>query len=179
MRRAAGGDSGAFGELVERHMRRAYYVALGLVGSHEAALDLSQDAFARAYRARRSLDPQRPFYPWLYQILRRLCFNFLRDAATRRRRMEEHGSWLVDEAVERETDDPADAAERQQMRRRVARAMDELPDREREVLVLKEFESLKYRDIAELLGIPMGTVMSRLYAARKHLAAALKEGAGK
>ncbi len=58
-------------------MRRAYRVALGLVGSREDALDLSQEAYARAFRARRTLDPEQPFYPWYHQILRRLCFNFL------------------------------------------------------------------------------------------------------
>ena len=63
MQRAHQGDAEAFGSLVRHHMRRAYIAALSLVGSHEDALDLSQDAFARAFRARRSLDPQRPFYP--------------------------------------------------------------------------------------------------------------------
>jgi RNA polymerase sigma-70 factor (ECF subfamily) len=56
-------------------MQRAYFGALGLVGSHDDALDLSQEAFARAYRARESIDPNRPFYAWVYQIVRRLCFN--------------------------------------------------------------------------------------------------------
>ena len=82
VRRAQAGDPDAFGRLVERYMRRAYYSALSLVGTREDALDLSQEAFARAYRARRTIDPDRPFYAWLYQILRRLCFNFLRDRQT-------------------------------------------------------------------------------------------------
>ncbi len=86
------GDAEAFGDLVERYKRRAYYAALGLVGSHEDALDLSQEAFARAFRARKTLDPERPFYAWLYQIIRRLCFNFHRDRKTRRRYMEEAGA---------------------------------------------------------------------------------------
>jgi RNA polymerase sigma-70 factor (ECF subfamily) len=70
--RARDGDSEAFGLLVERYMRRTYVHALGIVGSREDALDLSQEAFARAYRARHTLDPSRPFYGWLYQILRRV-----------------------------------------------------------------------------------------------------------
>ena len=69
MRLARRGDSSAFSTLVERYMRRAYYVALGLVGSHEDALDLSQEAFARAFRARHRLDPEGSFYAWLYQTL--------------------------------------------------------------------------------------------------------------
>jgi len=177
MARAKGGDAEAFGELVRRYMRRAYQVSLGLVGSHEDALDLSQEAFARALRAARSLDPERPFYPWLYGILRRLCLNHLRDRRTRRAKLEQAGSWLADEARTRAAgSDPERAAEREELRRRVAEAIDDLPPEQREALVLREFEGLRYAEIAELLGIPDGTVMSRLYAARRRLAAALGEG---
>ena len=169
--KAQAGDREAFGELVTRYMRRAYYAALGLTGSHDDALDLSQEAFVRAYRARASLDPDRPFYPWLYQIVRRLCFNLQRDRRTRRRRMEEATPWLQDQAGARAAaSDPARSAERSEFRCRLEVAIDALPEREREVLVLKEFEGLRYREIAELLGIPIGTVMSRLYTARRNLA---------
>ena len=96
LRRVRAGDTEAFGILVERHMRRAYVHALGIVGSREDARDLSQEAFARAFGARHTLDPERPFYAWLYQILRRLCFNFLRDRSTRSRLLEEGApDWLV------------------------------------------------------------------------------------
>jgi RNA polymerase sigma-70 factor (ECF subfamily) len=174
--RARSGDRGAFGELVNRHMQRAYYIALGLTGSHEDALDLSQEAFARAFRARASLDPDRPFYAWLYQIVRRLCFNFLRDRSTRRRRLDEATPWLAQEASVRASQgDPARNAERAELRVQVQAAIEKLPEREREVLVLKEFEGLRYREIAELLGIPIGTVMSRLYYARRRLAEHLGE----
>ena len=77
VRRAQAGDAEAFGQLVTRYMRPAYFAALGLVGSREDALDLSQEAFARAFRARRAIDPDRPFYAWYYTTLRRLCFNFV------------------------------------------------------------------------------------------------------
>jgi RNA polymerase sigma-70 factor (ECF subfamily) len=171
---ARGGDREAFGRLVERYMRRAYMQALGMVGSREDARDLSQEAFVRAYRARRTLDPARPFYAWLYQILRRLCFNFLRDARTRRRRMDDEGrAWLVDRA-EAAASDPAAALDRAETRRRVALAIEQLPAREREVLVLKEFDDLKYREIASLIDVPIGTVMSRLYSARRRLAETLE-----
>jgi RNA polymerase sigma-70 factor, ECF subfamily len=168
------GDADAFGVLIERHMRRAYLHALGFVGSREDALDLSQEAFARAYRARHTLDPAQPFYGWLYQILRRLCFNFLRDARTRRRLMDVHAvDWIV---LNRRAggSDPALETERDELRRLVAEGLDRLPTLEREVLVLKEFEELKYREIADLIGVPIGTVMSRLYAARRRLAAMLE-----
>ncbi|MFO7588696.1 MAG: RNA polymerase sigma factor [Gemmatimonadota bacterium] len=176
MARARNGDAAAFGELVRRHMRRAYLVSLGLVGSHEDALDLSQEAFARALRASRTLDPERPFYPWLYGILRRLCLNHLRDRRSRRARLAEAGAWLADEARTRAAAaDPGREAEREELRRRLAEAIGRLPPEQREVLVLREFEGLRYAEIAELLGIPDGTVMSRLYAARRRLAAALGE----
>ncbi len=173
--RARAGDRRAFGELVTRYMRRAYYAALGLVGSHDDALDLSQEAFARAFRARASLDPDRPFYAWLYQIVRRLCFNFLRDRKTRLTRLQEATPWLMDQAGTRAAQsDPGRSAERSELAALVEDAIERLPEREREVLVLKEFEGLRYREIAELLGIPIGTVMSRLYSARRNLALELE-----
>ena len=174
--RARDGDRQAFGELVTRYMRRAYYVALGLVGSHDDALDLSQEAFARAYRARESLDPERPFYAWIYQIVRRLCFNHIRDRRTRFRRMELATPWLKEQAgVRAAAADPGKEAERAELRACLEAAIEELTDREREVLVLKEFEGLRYREIAELLAIPIGTVMSRLYSARRSLAEKLED----
>jgi RNA polymerase sigma-70 factor (ECF subfamily) len=171
---AQSGDSRAFGELVTRYMRQAYFAAIGLVGNHDDALDLSQEAFARAFRARQTLDPERPFYPWLYQILRRLCFNFLRNRKSRAAKLVAAGGWLADEADDRAAaQSPERATERAEVRRRVQEAIATLPAHEREVLIMREFEGLRYREIAGLLGIPIGTVMSRLYAARKALAAAL------
>ena len=170
------GDREAFGELVTIYMRRAYYVALGLVGSHDDALDLSQEAFARAYRARESLDPDRPFYAWIYQIVRRLCFNHIRDRRTRVRRLEMATPFLAEQAGARAAaTDPGRAAERAELRARLEVAIEALPEREREVLVLREFEELRYREIAELLVIPIGTVMSRLYSARRSLAEKLED----
>jgi RNA polymerase sigma-70 factor (ECF subfamily) len=173
--RARRGDTRAFGELVENYKRRAYYAALGLVGSHEDALDLSQEAFVRAFRAAHRLDPDRPFYAWLYQIIRRLCFNFVRDRRTRRNRLQSARPWLVSEASSRASEDsPARRAEVKELRKRVRKAIETLSELERETLVLREFEGLRYREIADLLAIPIGTVMSRLYSARRHLAEALE-----
>lgn len=175
-RLARAGDADAFGVLVERYKRRAYVQALAIVGSREDALDLSQEAFVRAYRARHTLDPERPFYAWLQQILRRLCFNFLRDSRVRARVVEASGAdWMADTVCDPGLD-PAAAAEQAEARRRVAAAIAQLPAREREVLMLKEFEELTYREIAELVGVPIGTVMSRLFSARKRLVGALEVG---
>ena len=173
-RRVRAGDSEAFGLLVERHMRRAYAHALGIVGSREDALDLSQEAFTRAYRARHTLDPERPFYAWLYQILRRLCFNYLRDRRARARALEARANdWLI-HAEHAAPIDPVAEAQRDEARRCVLDAIGRLPGHEREVVMLKEYEGLTYREIADLLAVPPGTVMSRLYSARKRLAEALE-----
>jgi RNA polymerase sigma-70 factor (ECF subfamily) len=156
-------------------MRRAYFAALALVGSHDDALDLSQDAFVRAFRALSTVDPGRPFYPWLYQIVRRLSFNFLRDGKARRAKLELAAEWLVAEAGARVADgDPARRVEQEELEAQVQMAIGQLAAHQREVLVLKEFEGCTYREIAELLAIPIGTVMSRLYAARRSLAATLE-----
>jgi len=174
--RASRGDNTAFGELVRRHMRSAYFAALGLVGSPDDALDLSQDAFARALKHASKLDPGRPFYPWYYAILRRLCFNFLRDRKNRQRLLDESGAWLAEDlAADGLGEHPDARLRREDARRIVGRALSRLPEGQREVLVLREFEDMKYREIAELLEIPVGTVMSRLYAARRALADALEE----
>lgn len=170
------GDTAAFGELVEGTMRRAYRVALGLVGRREDALDLSQEAYARAFKARRRLDPGRSFYPWYYQILRRLCFNFLRDRRTRREKLDGAAPWLIEDAARRQAARRPDrAAETTALRRKLQEAIEELPEREREIFVLREFEGLRYREAAELLGIPVGTVMSRLYSARQRLMGRLED----
>jgi len=168
--RAQNGERAAFGELVSRYMQRSYYAALGLVGSHDDALDLSQEAFARAFRARATIDPERPFFPWLYQIIRRLCFNHTRDTSSRRRKLQETGAWLSDTTMGRAPATPEREAERTELREQVAVAIDRLSEREREVLVLREFEGLRYQEIADAVGIPIGTVMSRLFAARRSLA---------
>ncbi len=173
--RAQNGERAAFGELASKYMQRAYYAALGLVGSHDDALDLSQEAFARAFRARATIDPDRPFFPWLYQIIRRLCFNYTRDTSSHRKKLEKVGSWLTDTTMGRGPDSPDLALERSELREQVGAAIERLKPREREVLVLREFEGLRYREIAETVGIPIGTVMSRLYSARRALAHELLE----
>jgi len=172
--RARIGDREAFGLLVTRYMRRAYYVALGLVGSHDDAQDLSQEAFARVYRNHEQLDAERSFYGLVYRVLRRLCFNHLRDTKNRAAKLEEQGAWLMDEARSRQSDaDTTRRAELNELRSLLSAAIQALTANEREVFVLKEFDGLRYREISDLLDIPIGTVMSRLYAARRSLANSL------
>ncbi|MBN1558792.1 sigma-70 family RNA polymerase sigma factor [candidate division KSB1 bacterium] len=166
------GNRMAYGFLVERYKERAYYSALGIVRSHEAALDLSQDAFVRAFRAIKRFDPAKKFYTWYYQILRNLCLNFIRDQKRHAKTFSE-----VDETIRRLTDETQDAsvlAEQNELKKALWEAMDDLKPQEREIIVLKDFQDLAYKDIAELLQIPIGTVMSRLFNARRALKAKLE-----
>ena len=171
IRRWKRGDKQAFEALVRRHMSDAFYVAYGYVGNAEDARDLSQDAFIRAYQARARFDETRPFYPWLYRILKNHCLNFV----TRGRR---HVS-LDDENEHREIASPAatvlEDMEDNERRRLVRAAIDRLSEDHREIIVLKNFKEHSYREIADLLGIPIGTVMSRLFYARQALRTVIEE----
>jgi RNA polymerase sigma-70 factor (ECF subfamily) len=171
--RARNGDREAFGQLVSNHMRKAYAFALGIVGSPSDAMDLSQDAFVRAFRSMKRFKPGEPFYPWYYRILRNLCFNHLRDRARRGRILREASKEGLRPGTYGFTPSPEALAERNTVRKAVWEAIGTLKEEHREIIVLREFEGHSYKEIAELVGIPIGTVMSRLYAARKSLKAAL------
>lgn len=158
------GDRRAFEPIVTRHMRQATAFALTWTGNAEDALDLSQEAFIRAFRAIGRFDPERPFYPWFYTILRNLCLNHLGRAA---RLMEVPLADNFQRAAN--TPLPDAALERSETRRQVWDALRRLDAKDREILVLREFQGLTYAEIAEVLGIPRGTVMSRLHYARRHL----------
>jgi RNA polymerase sigma-70 factor (ECF subfamily) len=140
-----------------------------MVHDEEAARDLSQEAFLRVFRALRRFDPSRPFYPWFHQILRRLCLDHLR-----RRRQRVSLEVVGDRLVGADARSVSRRLERQEARQRVLEAMEKLSESDREILVLREFQGCTYREIAEILGIPRGTVMSRLYYARRRLRALLE-----
>lgn len=166
--RAKRGDIEAFGVLVERYKERAYMIALGFVGDPDDAMDLSQDAFVRAFRAVKTFREGKPFYPWYYAILRNVCFSHLRRTRTRREQSldaaQEFGFEVVDRAP-----DPAASLEKAETMELVRQELAALEPVHREILLLRHFENLPYKEIAEILGCPIGTVMSRLYAARRAL----------
>jgi RNA polymerase sigma-70 factor (ECF subfamily) len=166
--KARRGDVQAFGELVERYKERAYMIALGFLGSPEDAMDLSQDAFVKAFRAIRTFKEGREFYPWFYAILRNSCFNYLRRAKVRKESSLDAAREYGFDAVDR-SDDPAAYTEREEMKEIIRRELAELDPVHREILILRHFEYLTYKEMAEVLLCPIGTVMSRLYAARKAL----------
>lgn len=153
--------------------RLAYVFALQLTRNPDTAEDVAQDSVLSFFRRLDRFDADRPVEPWLFQIVR----NRVRDLA-RRNRLRQHDSldaWLENADREVRDDDPGPASEVEQMesRREVWRGISDLPDDHREILVLRDFHDLNYREIAAVLSIPQGTVMSRLHAARKGLREAL------
>jgi RNA polymerase sigma-70 factor (ECF subfamily) len=169
--RCQAGEVQAFGVLVEKYKQRAYYTALGLVGAHEDALDISQEAFVRAYRAIAKFQSGKSvFFTWYYKILRNLCANFLRDRAKRARSFSEiDGSQNFLSEIADENYDPTVIAERNELKDAVWRAISSLNPPEREIIILRDFQEMSYKEIAEALECPIGTVMSRLFNAREHL----------
>jgi RNA polymerase sigma-70 factor (ECF subfamily) len=162
------GNKKAYESLVRYYMTDAYLVAYGFVGDSEDARDLSQDAFIKAYQARDSFDASRPFYPWLYRILKNHCLNFLK------RGFRKSGSLFYDDNPARErfvssSPTPLQDLEREERKKIVHTAIGLLSEDHREIVVLKNFKDCSYAEIAEILDIPVGTVMSRLYYARKTL----------
>lgn len=171
------GDHAAFRVLVERYQDRAYRLALRVLRDEEAARDVVQEAFIKVYRSLDRFEGRSSFYTWLYRVVMNLCLD-----AKRRDRSGSHAEWdetapmNVDpggsDAVSdlaRERSSPAGVLESQELRAVVADAIEHLPDDARQTLVLREIEGLSYAEIAECLGVPKGTVMSRLHNARKRV----------
>ena len=175
--RAREGDRNAFGALVKAYERRAYAVAYGFVHNRDDALELAQEAFAKAYRAMPQFNAELPFYPWLYQIIKNTCINHLKK---RKRRGETSLDGLLaagfDAALAAEN--PLRDAQLGDVRTAIASAMAKLSSNHREVLMMRHFQDLSYAEIAQCLDIPKGTVMSRLHAARIALRDALGEPPG-
>ncbi len=158
----------AFERYVKANMKRAYFSALGIIGSHDAAMELSQAAFIKAYRNFKSFDRTRNFFTWYYTILRNLCLNYIRDTKSKNK-------IAFDNQIEWKNDtNPADDIERKELKRKLWESIRQLEFEDREIIILKEFEGLAYKEISETLKIPIGTVMSRLYCARKKLAKKLE-----
>lgn len=164
------GSVKAFEEVVRIAMRRAYAVAVGILGNAEDASDLSQEAFMAAHRARATFDVERPFFPWFYRILRNRCLNFLRKKAGRR-------EVSIDVLIEKpgRSESPEKGVMRKERAEALWQAIQDLTPEHREIIVLRSFQELSYREIAETLGISEGTVMSRLFYARKSLYGKLKD----
>ena len=158
-------DPVGFEFLVRKYRREAFMHAQALLGNPEDALDACQDSFARAFAAIPGLRQLPRFYPWFYCILRHRCLNLLarRQTADRYREAQQQGLPAMEPAH------PGNLLEEREDQQRVRRALESLKPEHREILVLKYFQELHYEEIAVLLDIPRGTVMSRLYHARMAL----------
>jgi RNA polymerase sigma-70 factor (ECF subfamily) len=177
MRRCRRGSAEAFEALVNRYMKDAYCIALGLVGNREDAMDLSQEAFVRAYRNIKHVKPGRRFFPWFYQILKNLCVSHLRKRRYRQT-ASLNGEDCPEVAAAADCFSPEAVAGRNEMKDKVWRAIAKLDDKHREVIILRHFQSMSYDQIAEALFCNKGTVTSRLYYARKKLEELLGTASG-
>ena len=182
VRRAQAGDQQAFAALVERYQRKAYAVALGLVKDREEAMDVAQEAFVKVYKYLDHFKGDSSFYTWLYRITVNICID-------RRRRKGADPSEQVefDETVAQEAEgevgvlgtrlgsNPQKAAMRAELAAKIEEALQQIPEKHRAILLLREVEGMSYEDLAKTLKIRKGTVMSRLFHARKKMQSLLKE----
>jgi len=172
MAQIAGGDKSAMKLLVDRYKEKAYYLALGMVGNTEEAYDISQDAFIRVFKSAGKFVPGSRFFPWFYSIVSNLC----KDILARRMKKEAANIDIDDcEFLLIEESTPESSVLRKELAAEVRRAIMKLSFEDREIIMLKHFKDMSYDEIAALLKIPKGTVMSRLYYARKKLAGLLDE----
>jgi RNA polymerase sigma-70 factor (ECF subfamily) len=173
VRAAQAGDRGAFDALITRHKDVVYAVAYRFARDPDLALDLAQDVFIRAYRGIRSFRGRSSFSTWLYRIAMNTCIDYTR------KRSRSVASLAVPEEVADFAEtvpgergpflDPSENALAGELGDQIERAIDALPPYHKSVFVLYEIEGLSYKEIAEVVGCSIGTVMSRLHYARKKL----------
>jgi RNA polymerase sigma-70 factor (ECF subfamily) len=176
VRAAQGGDQAAFTEIVRHFQRPIYRVAYALTRNASDADDLAQETFVRAYQAIGRFRAGEPLHPWLARIAVNLTYSLFRR---RKRRPETSIEPLVEAGRQwAADDDPSERAAESEQRERLAAAFAELSHEHQAVLTLRVVEDLTYDDIARALGVPAGTVMSRLSRARADLRARLRTRGG-
>lgn len=177
--RARAGDKEAFRALVVRHQRKVYAVALGIVKDPDLAWDVAQEAFVRVHGHLQDFKGDSAFTTWLFRITTHLAIDSVRR---------ERASHKQDVDDVRESDlvegsegilasglgnDPRENLLRRELAGKIQAALATLPEKHRTILVLREVEGLSYEELADRIGIHKGTVMSRLFHARKKMQAAL------
>jgi RNA polymerase sigma-70 factor (ECF subfamily) len=184
VRKAREGDTDAFRRLVERHQRRAFALAVGLVRDESDARELVQEAFIRVYRSLDGFEGGSSFFTWLYRIITNLSIDLLRKPGRQAVDLDEErlaaGAGSAEDAAPPlmstyDGADPVDAIRRREIAERLQAALDALPPYHRAVVVLRELEGLSYEEMAQALGVSKGTVMSRLFHARQKLQRALAD----
>jgi len=178
VRAAQKGDMGAFEELVARHRDKIYARAYSMMRNEEEAVDLSQEAWIKGWQRLKQFQGDSSFGTWMTRIIINLCLDQLR----RQKRQRAESIEELDEesgGVERQmpvvTTNPTAGLERMELRQRIDKALGQLSYEHRTVLVLHEFEELEYKEIAKVMGCSIGTVMSRLFYARRKMAALLAD----
>lgn len=180
--RARGGDTVAFRALVERHERRAFGIALALVRDEHDAREVVQEAFVRVYRGLDRFEGGAAFFTWLYRIVTNLSIDVVRkpgrreaEADARRRRSGDADEAAAPLVARIDGHDPHDALCRSELGARLRAALDALPPYHRGVIVMREIEGMSYEEIAVAMGVSKGTIMSRLFHARRKLQIALAD----
>ncbi len=178
VRAAQRGEMGAFEELVARNRDKIYARAYSMMRNEDEALDLSQDAWVKGWQRLRQFQGESSFGTWMTRIVINLCLDQLR----RQKRQRAESIEAMDEesgGVERQMPvvevNPTAGLERGELRQRIDRALGQLSYEHRTVVVLHEFEQMEYKEIARTMGCSIGTVMSRLFYARRKLAALLAD----
>lgn len=183
VRRCQSGDDQAFRALVLKYQRKVFSIAFALVKDREEAMDIAQDAFLRVHRRIGDFKAESSFYTWLYRITRNLAIDRLRARRGQEQELDEGAGWELERAepgfISRHLGtNPQKGLLRKELAEKIAGALGELPEKHREILVLREVEGMSYEELATTLEIPKGTVMSRLYHARAKMQAILKEYLG-
>ncbi|MFO1478438.1 MAG: sigma-70 family RNA polymerase sigma factor [Verrucomicrobiota bacterium] len=178
VRAAQGGDTAAFEELVARHRDKIYARAYSMMRNEEESIDLSQEAWIKGWQRLAQFQGESSFATWLTRITINLCLDELRKQ--KRRRSEsieeiEEESGGVERHMPPVVVNPTERLERGELRSRIDKALGQLSHEHRTVLVLHEFEGLEYKAIAKAMDCSLGTVMSRLFYARRKLAALLAD----
>lgn len=170
------GDTRAFEELVARHRDKIYARAFSMMRNEDEALDLSQEAWVKSWQRLKQFQGESSFGTWMTRIVINLCLDQLR----RRKRQRTESIEEMDEesgGVERQMPvvqaNPTERLERGELRKKIDDALGQLSHEHRTVLVLHEFEEMEYKEIARTMGCSIGTVMSRLFYARRKMAALL------
>lgn len=174
VKRVRSGDQRAFKLLVERYQRKVYSVALGMVKDREEAMDVSQEAFVKVHKYLDHFKGDSSFYTWLYRITVNICIDVLRRrAAAKGEHVELDENIQLDSAEanigalgSRLGTNPQKSLLRKELAAKIEEALQEVPEKHRAILLLRELEGMSYEDLARTLEIPKGTVMSRLFHAR-------------
>lgn len=180
IRRAQQGDNGAFEALLLLHQKKVYNLCLRMSANPDDALDLSQEAFLRAWRSLGQYQFEASFSTWLFRLTSNICIDFLRRKKRRQETSLTESYDDSDEGAELSVPDAQPGPEQQAMTNEtkieLARAMEQLSPEHREILQLRVIEDLQYEQIADILGVRVGTVKSRLARARLSFRKILKAG---